>query len=155
MGRMLARGYGRELYDRNRQWEVVRDAFPMSAEAEEVRRESILPPADRVLAGKKDDILRHDAEWMMWWFMGADDPEWKTAGGAVAAALAPGRPARGLGRDLGGRGTGHAGRRRERFEAFRRRPALPAGAGVRHGPVRLGRPPATRAMSSTNSCCSA
>jgi len=33
MGRMLTRGYGRELYNRNRQYEVAWQAFPRSAQA--------------------------------------------------------------------------------------------------------------------------
>ncbi|HEV3143290.1 MAG TPA: glycosyltransferase family 87 protein [Gemmataceae bacterium] len=49
MGRMLTRGYGHELYDRNRQYEVATQAFPRELEA---------PAAEA-----------HDAENLLNWFM--------------------------------------------------------------------------------------
>jgi hypothetical protein len=87
MGRMLVLDHGRELYHRQRQWEVVRAGFPVADEAPVAREEGLLPTNRRVLARPKDDI-RHDADRMMEWFMGTDPPEWKTAGGSVAATLA-------------------------------------------------------------------
>lgn len=87
MGRMFALGKGRELYHRQRQWEVVRAGFPLSDESPVAREESLVPSDRRVIARPKDD-LRHDADRMMDWFMGADPPGWKTAGGSVAATFA-------------------------------------------------------------------
>ena len=87
MGRMLVLGRGRELYHRQRQWEVVRAGFPTADEAPAVREEGLVPGHRRVIAPRNQD-LRHDADRMMDWFMGADPPGWKTAGGSVAAALA-------------------------------------------------------------------
>lgn len=87
MARMLVTGHGRELYHRQRQWELVQAAYPESAEAPVQREEAILPKYRRKLA-KPDEDIRHDADWMMYWFMGADPPAWKTVGGAVAAPLA-------------------------------------------------------------------
>lgn len=74
MGRMLVLGHGRELYHRERQWEVVRAGFPLSDESQAQHLESHLPKSDRKLAGPDDD-LRHDADRLMDWFMGNDkDP---------------------------------------------------------------------------------
>jgi hypothetical protein len=88
MGRMLVLGHGRELYHRQRQWQVVRSGFPVADEAPIVGEEGLLPSGRRVRARPKDDI-RHDADRLMESFMGADPPrEWKTAGGAVALTLA-------------------------------------------------------------------
>jgi hypothetical protein len=87
MGRMIVLGRGRDLYHRQRQWEVVRAGYPTADERPVAREESLLPSNRRVLALPKEDI-RHDADRLMDWFMGLDPPEWKTAGGAVAAALA-------------------------------------------------------------------
>lgn len=87
MGRMLVLGHGRELYHRQRQWEVARAGLPVGDEPPVVREESLLPTDRRTLARPKDD-LRHDADKLLDWFMGTDPPEWTTAGGAVAAVFA-------------------------------------------------------------------
>jgi hypothetical protein len=68
MGRMLTRGFGQELYHRARQWEVAQQAFPR-------KRESIHPD-------------EHDAEKMLSWFMGRDNPRWRDVTGAAVAPLA-------------------------------------------------------------------
>jgi hypothetical protein len=91
MGRMFVLGHGRELYHRQRQWEVVRAVYPEADETPVQREESILPRHRRKLA-RNDEDARHDAENMMYWFMGADPPAWKTVGGSVAAPLAAGWP---------------------------------------------------------------
>jgi arabinofuranan 3-O-arabinosyltransferase len=87
MGRMVVCGHGRELYHRQRLWEVARDAFPVENEDSLSRTESIVPGPLRVFA-KPDEDLKHDADRMMGWFMGSDAPEWRVACGAVAAPLA-------------------------------------------------------------------
>lgn len=87
MGRMIVSGHGRELYHRQRQWEVVRAGFPTDRETPVQRNEAILPKYLRE-QGRDDDELAHDADAMMWWFMGRDAPEWKDVGGAAAAPLA-------------------------------------------------------------------
>jgi arabinofuranan 3-O-arabinosyltransferase len=73
MGRMLVQGLGRHLYHRNYLREVVREAYPRADE---------IPPDERS-AAEKDE---HDAENMMGWLMGRDDPE---AAKALLSFLAP------------------------------------------------------------------
>ncbi|HUR52884.1 MAG TPA: glycosyltransferase family 87 protein [Gemmataceae bacterium] len=93
MGRMVVRGYGRELYHRQRQWEVCRDGFQTRWEPPAVAEEYFLPRSKRKWF-KPDDDIKHDADWMLYWFMGNDPPEWSKLGGAVALPLAapPGHP---------------------------------------------------------------
>src|SRR5207249_3614543 len=85
--RMLVLGHGRELYHRQRQWEVVRAGYPEADETPAQRAEAVLPPERRVYLGG-DEHAGHDADRMMYWFMGADPPGWKSVGGAAAAPLA-------------------------------------------------------------------
>jgi arabinofuranan 3-O-arabinosyltransferase len=73
MGRMLARGLGRHLYHRNYLREIVREAYPRADE---------IPSQERPVAER--DV--HDAENLMEWLMGHDDPE---AARAIASFLAP------------------------------------------------------------------
>ncbi len=84
MGRMVATGRGRELYHRDAQWRVVWEGFPPSGESPYVRR-SVFPRHLRDPEDRNDDI-RHDAEWLMHSFMGADSPRW---GEAAADATLP------------------------------------------------------------------
>lgn len=86
MGRMLVSGHGRELYHRQRQWEVVRAGYPVDRETLLQQTESILPPSQRRMA-LADEELQHDADWLMSWVIGNDPPEWRVVGGAIAAAL--------------------------------------------------------------------
>jgi arabinofuranan 3-O-arabinosyltransferase len=91
MGRMIVLGHGRELYHRQRQWEVVRAGFPPEFEAPAPRAGTVRPgPAPARPHTRPDEVVRHDADALMNWFMGSDPEEWKTAGGAVACGLAPG-----------------------------------------------------------------
>jgi len=87
MGRMIVKGYGQELYHRQRQWDVVRESYPRSAETPVQISETILPKKQWIHA-KSDDDLGHDADRMMFWFMGKDQEEWKVVGGAAATPLA-------------------------------------------------------------------
>jgi len=86
MGRMLVEGHGRELYHRQRQWEIVRAGYPISGETPVQREETLLPRHLRTHA-RTDDALDHDADRMMYWFMGKDSVQWKTVGSAAAAPL--------------------------------------------------------------------
>jgi hypothetical protein len=86
MGRMLVLGHGRELYHRQRQWEVVRDGFPPSAEPPFISEDALRPSHLREHARPGEDV-QHDFVKMMGWFMGTDPPAWKTVGGAAAAPL--------------------------------------------------------------------
>src|SRR5216683_8159263 len=61
MGRMVSQGLGRHLYHRNYLREVVREAYPRADE---------IPPQERS-AAEEDE---HDAENMMNWLIGRDDP---------------------------------------------------------------------------------
>jgi hypothetical protein len=61
MGRMVTEGFGRELYHRNRLRQVAREAYPQSDE---------VPPNER----KPEELDQHDAENLMVWMMGQDDP---------------------------------------------------------------------------------
>ncbi len=76
MGRMLATGRGHELYDRQAQWRVVRESFPVAAESPR--------------AGTR--AVRHDAEEMMDSLMGEDATELPAATGAVTLRLAATSP---------------------------------------------------------------
>jgi arabinofuranan 3-O-arabinosyltransferase len=89
MGRMIVAGHGRELYHRQRQWEVVREGFPIADEAPLVQAEAILPGKHRV-AAKADEDLQHDADRLMGWVMGSDPLEWRIVGGAVSLPLSQG-----------------------------------------------------------------
>lgn len=82
MGRMVATGHARDLYDRREQWKVVREGFPRSAESNYVRKNAF-PASLRDPSIKPEDV-RHDDDAMMWWFMGTDPPQWDEAGAAVA-----------------------------------------------------------------------
>jgi hypothetical protein len=88
MGRMIVLGHGRELYHRQRQWEVARAGFPVEDEPLVDRVEASLPRSLRQSAGK-DETPAHDAENLMSWVMGHDPEEWKLLGGAVAAPAGP------------------------------------------------------------------
>jgi arabinofuranan 3-O-arabinosyltransferase len=87
MGRMVVTGNARELYHRQRQWEVVRASFPVEDESQVAREDSLRPGAERKWA-KSGDTLRHDTDNLMYWFMGRDPNEWRVVGGASAAGLA-------------------------------------------------------------------
>jgi hypothetical protein len=87
MARMLVLGHGRELYHRQRQWEVARAGFPVENESPMARDESMLPAYLRAI-GRNESDLHHDADNLMRWCMGNDPQEWKTIGGAIAAPLA-------------------------------------------------------------------
>jgi hypothetical protein len=73
MGRMIATGRGPELYHRPAQWKVVREGFPPSAESPYVRRNADAPRHLREPEARDEDI-RHDADWLMFSFMGEDKP---------------------------------------------------------------------------------
>lgn len=88
MGRMVVLGHGRELYHRQRQWEVVRAGYPQAEETPVQLAETVLPKHQRRLA-RDDDDVGHDADRLMSWFMGSDPSAYKTVGGAVAASLTP------------------------------------------------------------------
>jgi hypothetical protein len=91
MGRTVVLGRGREMYDRNRQWELVREAYPRADESAWVRERAF--PFDRTLPRYvRDTSPHHDADWMMYWFMGRDSPRWADAGRAVAAPFAAANP---------------------------------------------------------------
>jgi hypothetical protein len=89
MARMMVLGYGRELYHRQRQRQVVREGFPVEREAEVARRYGGFP-RDMWPKDLPTDELEHDADSLMSSFMGDDPKEWKAVGGAVAAPLAGG-----------------------------------------------------------------
>lgn len=87
MGRMVALGHGRQLYHRQVQWAVVRAGYPVGDETPAQREETLLPAHLRTMAQTRDDV-GHDADNLMYWFMGADPPAWKAVGGAAVAPLA-------------------------------------------------------------------
>jgi hypothetical protein len=90
MGRMIVTGNGRELYHRQRQSRVVRDAYPVEDEAPIQREEAPLPKPLRKKS-RPDEDWRHDSTNLMNWFMGSDNEakaEWKKVAGASVAPLA-------------------------------------------------------------------
>lgn len=88
MGRLLVEGHGHELYNRNRQWQVVWAGYPVADESPYVRRNAF-PRHQREPEAWGEDI-RHDAEWLMEWFMGRDSPRWGEAGTAATLPFASG-----------------------------------------------------------------
>ncbi len=88
MGRMVATGRGRELYHRDVQWKIVWEAFPPSGESPYTRR-NVFPRHLRDPDALNDDV-RHDAEWLMYAFMGHDSPRWGDAATDAALPLAAG-----------------------------------------------------------------
>jgi arabinofuranan 3-O-arabinosyltransferase len=97
MGRMIVTGNGRQLYHRQKQWQVVRDSFPEEDESQVQREESRLP-RNKQSQARPDEDFHHDATNLMSWFMGYEkEPhaEWKKLAGAAAAPFAqpiPGQP---------------------------------------------------------------
>lgn len=89
MGRMIVTGQARKLYHRDRQWAIVQAAYPLEDQPPMVREDRLQPGANRFFSRSRNEDLRTDAEWMMFWFMGEDSPELRTLGGSLAAMLAP------------------------------------------------------------------
>lgn len=90
MGRMVVTGNGRQLYHRNKQWEVLRAGYSVEDESPVQREEAALPRVAQSRA-KDDENYNHDATNLMHWFMGGgNDPraEWRTLAGATVAPLA-------------------------------------------------------------------
>jgi len=86
MGRMIATGNGKHLYDRTHLWPVVEAGFPPTGESPWVRRESF--PRDPRIVAFSDGDPRHDSGWMMSWILGADSSAWPEASRAVALPFA-------------------------------------------------------------------
>ena len=82
MGRLIATGNGRSLYDRNVQWQIVRAGFPRENEPSYLR-DGVFPYS-RFPGVGPDDQTDHDAESVMSWTMGKDDPAWPQIGSAVS-----------------------------------------------------------------------
>jgi hypothetical protein len=113
MGRMVALGLGRHLYDRKYLREVVREAFP---------REDEIPPEER----PADERDVHDAENMMGWLMGRDDPE---AALAIVSFLAPL-----AGHDAAG-AIGFTGAQQDHIEERTRQATNPEVGGALYPPI--------------------
>jgi hypothetical protein len=79
LGGMMAHGYGWHLYHRNYQWVVIREAYP---------REEETPAEDR----RPEEKDAHDAENIMSWIMGRDEPETVEAAASFLTPLAAGDP---------------------------------------------------------------
>lgn len=86
MGRMIATGHARQLYDRTRQWEVVRAGYPWDREPPAARERSF--PNDPSALDPTGEPIRHDADNLMRWVMGKDSPRWDEVGHAVALPFA-------------------------------------------------------------------
>lgn len=89
LGRMVAAGFGRSLYHRQKQWLVVQAGFSPENEPPLIREQVLLPAHLRTNLEPDDDI-RHDAEKLMSWFMGQDSPAWSHVGSAVGVVMAAG-----------------------------------------------------------------
>lgn len=90
MGRMLVTGNGRELYHRQRQWQVLRAGYTDDAETQEQRNGPAVP-SHLATSTPPAGSANHDADNLMNWFMGTEkEPvkEWKTVGGAAVAPFA-------------------------------------------------------------------
>jgi hypothetical protein len=90
MGRMIVTGNGRELYHRQKQWEVLRAGYSEEDESPLQREAGSLPRS--VQTGvRSDEDYQHDATNFMTWFMGGGNDargEWKKLASAVAVPLA-------------------------------------------------------------------
>ncbi len=86
MGRMVAAGHARELYDRNRLRHVVQQGFPVSDEPPEIRDHVF--PSHLQPWPPRTEVARHDSDSMMEWFMGRDSPRWQEVGEAIGVAFA-------------------------------------------------------------------
>ncbi len=94
MGRMFVTGHGRELFHRQRQWELLNEGYPVANESPMQREQAPLPVGMQSGTRLGDD-WQHDATNLMNWFMGGkDDPkqEWKKLGGAAVAPLGASHP---------------------------------------------------------------
>jgi hypothetical protein len=90
MGRMIVTGNGRQLYHRQKQWQIVRESYPVADECPLQQYESPLPVHWRKV-GRPDEDLQHDSTNLMSWFMGSDQEPaaaWKKVGGATALPFA-------------------------------------------------------------------
>lgn len=90
MGRMIVTGNGRQLYHRQRQWQVLRGSFPVEDESPIQREEGSLPQYLRTQS-KPNEKWEHDSSNLMGWFMGGEQNsanEWRKVGGATVAPLA-------------------------------------------------------------------
>lgn len=85
MARTVVTGHGRELYHRQRQWQVVRDGYPDASTSAFARRHTgpghIRPP-DVPLSDTRTDAVN-----LMDWFMGQDSPAWSQVATAVGLPL--------------------------------------------------------------------
>ena len=90
MGRMLVVGRGRELYHRQAQWPTAWAAYPTADES--VLRRELSFPASRRPAAFSGESSMHDAEAMLFWFMGRDADGWDDATNSVALPTAAGEP---------------------------------------------------------------
>jgi arabinofuranan 3-O-arabinosyltransferase len=85
MGRMLVMGHGKRLYHRQMQWQVTRAGFAPEREAPLVALHRF--PVHLRDSKYQSDVIWHESEWMMFWFMGADSPKWNDAGKSVTLSL--------------------------------------------------------------------
>ena len=95
MGRMVATGQGKHLYDRNRHWKALREGYPAEHDPDFARLYSF--PADERPVDTRDVLhngenLRTDAENVMSWTMGTkhDSKRWGEAAEGIACAFAGG-----------------------------------------------------------------
>ncbi len=90
-GRMVVRGYGQELYNRNRQRQVMYESFPI--EHEQLDHQVYRFPLEMRPARLAAENLKSDAELLMDWTVGGDkndSPRWPELGRAVALGFAGG-----------------------------------------------------------------
>jgi arabinofuranan 3-O-arabinosyltransferase len=83
MGRQIATGHFHDLYERQQLWRIVREAYPVQDESPQ-NQEQARPNSRR--GSSSSEQIRHDAEWMMDWFMGTDPPEWQEVGPVAVLA---------------------------------------------------------------------
>ena len=91
MGRMVATGQGRHLYDRNHHWKALHDGYPRERNAK-LAREQSFPAKDRPSGDHTEEHFRTDAENLMAWTMGGvnDSKRWGDAGRGLGCAFAGG-----------------------------------------------------------------
>jgi arabinofuranan 3-O-arabinosyltransferase len=90
LGRMMVRGYGQELYNRNRQRQVLYESFAL--EWEQLDHQVYRFPQDHKPVRVATENLKSDAEMLMDWTVGMDNDSkrWPEFGKVLAVGLAGG-----------------------------------------------------------------
>jgi hypothetical protein len=90
MGRMIVRGYGKDLYDRNRHRQVLNESFLLENEPLDHQLHNF--PKELRPTHLQNEDLKSDAVWLIDWTVGSgnDSPRWPELATQVSLAFAGG-----------------------------------------------------------------